>query len=79
VVHEVERLVDQDRLAHVMVEKREGVVAEPSMFASDPVSRLSRQMTRCPFASSASQVGAEEAGAAGHEEVGIARDATRVR
>ena len=43
------------------------------MFASEPVSRLSTQMTRCPREQVVAEVGAEEAGAAGDETGGHAQ------
>ena len=55
VVDEVDRLVDEERLDDVLVAgTRTPASRMCSMLASEPVSRLSTQMTRCPRRSSSS-------------------------
>ena len=55
VVDEVDRLLDEVRLDDVRAEVHEPLGSRMcSMFASEPVSRLSTQITRCPRASSSS-------------------------
>ena len=65
---EVDRLVDLDVLDHVVVTNVNASSRMCSMFASEPVSRLSTQMTRWPSREEVlAEMGAEEPGSAGDD------------